>query len=318
MSRFVYSFRQSFISLSAPLRLILLVAIILIFALFGTLLAMIIAIPAFDVTMPELAEVMADPDSQNIGVIKFFQIFQSVTLFILPALIFAWLFSDKPASFLFADRNISLSTFMLVLISILAGIPFLNYITDLNSKLDLPDWMDNIEQKMIQMEESAAELTELFLETGTTADLLLNFVMIAILPALGEEFLFRGVIQSIFVKWFRNSHIAVIVTAFLFSFIHFQFFGFLPRFALGLYFGYLLIWSGSIWLPVAAHLVNNGLAVIYYHFTPGTPGKSTIDNIGLSEDSRYVLYLSVFITAIVIGIIYMREKRVSVVERDLS
>jgi len=77
---------------------------------------------------------------------------------------------------------------------------------------------------------------------------------------------------------------------------------------LGLYFGYLLFWSGSIWVPVIAHLINNGLAVLYYHFAGDQVGSTALDNIGTADNSHYLVYLSVFITSVIIGIIYMREK----------
>jgi hypothetical protein len=141
--------------------------------------------------------------------------------------------------------------------------------------------------------------------------------MIAILPALGEELLFRGLIQHLISRWFRNSHVAIFGTAFLFSFIHFQFFGFVPRFLLGLYFGYLLFWSGSLWLPIVAHLINNGLAVFYYHYAGNSEAFTTIDNIGISDSSHYMLYVSIFLTTVILAIIYMREKGKSVINSKL-
>jgi hypothetical protein len=158
------------------------------------------------------------------------------------------------------------------------------------------------------MEDSAARLTELFLVTDTTRDLMMNLLMIAILPAIGEEFLFRGVIQRLFTEWTRNNHIGIFLAAFLFSFIHFQFYGFLPRFMLGLFFGYLLFWSGSLWVPVTGHFINNALAVLYYHYT-GNPGEETaLETIGTSGNSNYLLYLSVFVTSLLIGMIFLHEK----------
>ncbi len=302
------SFRQSFINLSPSVKLILLVLLVLLFALFGSLLAMIVAIPAYNYSLMELSRIVTDPDSENIDVIRFFQIFQSITLFIFPSILAAWLYSEKPYAYISGNRRVSGITLLLVLFSIIVAIPVLNFVTELNSMLDLPIWLDNIEKKMILMEESAAELTELFLQSQSNTDLLINFLMIAILPAIGEEFLFRGLIQKLLGEWFKNSHMAIIITALLFSFIHFQFFGFVPRFMLGLYFGYLLFWSGSIWVPVIAHLINNGLAVLYYHFAGGHVGTTALDNIGTADNSHYLVYLSVFITSVIIGIIYMREK----------
>ena len=90
----------------------------------------------------------------------------------------------------------------------------------------------------------------------------LNLVIIALTPAIAEEFIFRGVFQKIFYGLLRSGHLAVWFTAFLFSTLHFQFFGFIPRFILGLVFGYLFFWSGTLWLPVISHFVNNAFPVV--------------------------------------------------------
>jgi membrane protease YdiL (CAAX protease family) len=95
----------------------------------------------------------------------------------------------------------------------------------LNSRLDFPHWMNGLESRIRALEDSAGKLTDLFLNSGSNADLAVNFLMIAILPAIGEEFLFRGVLQKLFISWTRNNHAGVILEAFIFSFLHFQFYG---------------------------------------------------------------------------------------------
>jgi len=92
--------------------------------------------------------------------------------------------------------------------------------------------------------------------------MLFNIFMIAIVAAIGEELIFRGVIQKIFARWTGNIHLAIIITGFLFSLIHLQFYGFFPRWLLGVMFGYLMVWSGTLWLPIFAHFVNNAVAVL--------------------------------------------------------
>ena len=94
-------------------------------------------------------------------------------------------------------------------------------------------------------------------------DLGINLILIAIIPAVGEELLFRGYLQESFSKWLQNAHLAIIFSAFLFSAIHLQFHGFFPRFILGILLGYLFFWSGSIMIPIFAHFVNNALVVIF-------------------------------------------------------
>jgi uncharacterized protein len=282
--------------------------LILLFALMGSLLAMIIAIPLFHYDLMTLSSVIRDPGTENIDVIKFFQIMQSITLFIIPALVAAWLFSINTFDFIAARKKPSEVTMILVSLSIVAAIPMLNMVTELNTRLDLPHWLDGVEKKMMNMEESAAKLTELFLRSDSIGDLMINLFMIALLPAIGEEFIFRGVLQKLLSEWTKNNYLAIIITAFLFSFIHFQFYGFVPRFLLGIYFGYLLFWSGSIWVPVIAHFVNNGLAVFYYHFTAKPMGDTPLDTVGTPGNGNYILYISVFLTALLIGMIYLKEK----------
>jgi uncharacterized protein len=170
---------------------------------------------------------------------------------------------------------------------------------------------------MKMMEEEAAQLTKLFLESRSTGVLIINFMIIAILPAIGEELLFRGVIQRLLGEWTKNVHIGIFLAAFIFSFIHFQFYGFVPRLLLGLYFGYLMFWSGSIWVPVIAHLVNNGMAVIYYHFAELPAGETMLDTAG-TETGNYLVYISAFLTCLVIGLIYMHEKGGSLSIRNSS
>jgi membrane protease YdiL (CAAX protease family) len=168
--------------------------------------------------------------------------------------------------------------------------------------------MHSLEVRIKSMEETAGRLTGLFLTGGDGFTLALNMFMIAVLPALGEEFLFRGVIQRLLTEWTANKHVGVWMAAFIFSFIHFQFYGFLPRFLLGLYFGYLLVWSSCIWVPVTGHFINNGVAVLYYHISTKPMGETNMDKLGTSKEYNYVLYLSIIIIALLLIFTYMKEK----------
>lgn len=306
MNAFSNSFRETFISLTAPAKIIVMVFIIAVVVLIGGVLSVIIASLIFQKDFQELLQILSSPSLQNIHIVKFFQAFQSVALFIIPALAASWLFSRDSMRYLHISKEPSLITILLVTVSIFTLIPFLNWTSEMNSHLVLPGFLVNMEQKMKMMEEEAAQLTKLFLESRSSGILTINFLIIAILPAIGEEFLFRGVIQRLLGEWTKNIHVGIFLAAFIFSFIHFQFYGFVPRLLLGLYFGYLMFWSGSIWVPVTAHLVNNGMAVIYYHFAEQPAGETILDTAG-TETGSYLVYISAFLTCIVIGLIYMRE-----------
>jgi len=302
------SFRNSFIQLSSAAKIILLILIVLALALVGSFIAMALAVMLYHCDINTLSRIIRNPDEAHVHIIKFFQIFQSVTLFIIPALVASWLFSKNAPGYLKVNTQTSAFTVLLVFLSVFAAIPLLNIVTSFNARLDLPDSWQVLENEMKAMEESAGRLTELFLKSNSTADLLINFLMIAILPAIGEELFFRGVVQRLLIELTKNEHIGIFIAAFVFSFIHFQFYGFLPRFLLGLYFGYLFIWSGTIWIPIAAHLANNGIAVFYYHFASKPVGQTALDTVGTTDDPGYLLYISVFTTCILIGMIYLREK----------
>jgi uncharacterized protein len=130
-----------------------------------------------------------------------------------------------------------------------------------NAELSLPEFMRGFEEWARAKEDELAELTKLIANFGTLPRLLAGLLVIAVIPAIGEELVFRGVLQRQVHRWSGNAHVAVWVAAIIFSAIHVQFFGFVPRVLLGALFGYLYLWSGNIWVPIIAHFFNNGFTV---------------------------------------------------------
>ena len=128
--------------------------------------------------------------------------------------------------------------------------------------MQLPESLAGLEQWMKELEMRATSLTESFITYTTIAGFLANLLILAILPALGEELIFRGILQPGLTSILRNRHLAIVVTALLFSAMHMQFYGFLPRFLLGLLFGYFFLWTKNIWTAIWAHFLNNATAVI--------------------------------------------------------
>jgi membrane protease YdiL (CAAX protease family) len=128
------------------------------------------------------------------------------------------------------------------------------------------EWNQNIsfpgDEWARQIEKTLAEGTKFLTQFNSAWDLVFVFIIVAILPSIGEEIVFRGMIQNDFYRATKNIHLAIWVSAIMFSAIHVQFFGFFPRLLLGALFGYLYFWSGNLWVAVLAHFVNNGLTVI--------------------------------------------------------
>ena len=302
------NFRQGFIGMSPLVKILLLVLLVALFLLLSTILSFLLAIPIFHLSLGELYQILADPQPDAVAVLKFFQVMQSVFLFVFPALLTAWLFSNNTTGYLNTNVKPSVLSFLLALSSLVVAIPLMNAIAQFNTGLSLPDRFESLERIIREMEDSAEKLTGLFLHGETMGDLAVNLMMIAILPALGEELLFRGVLQRLLTEWTRNSHAGVLIGAFVFSFIHFQFYGFIPRFLLGLYFGYLLLWSSSLWIPIAAHFMNNGFAVVYYHFSKAPMGETDMDQLGTGINGHTMVYISAFLTFMLIGMIFIHEK----------
>jgi membrane protease YdiL (CAAX protease family) len=200
-----------------------------------------------------------------IGYRWYFYVIQSIGafgMFFVPAMLFSYCASKKWLSYSKADKIAPLQLVGYVLILSLLILPVIACLGYFNEQISFPESMHNIEMWMRKMEDANKMILQRLTKNSTIPILLTNLVIMAIFPALFEEFLFRGTLQPFFTKWFANKHVAIIVTAFIFSAIHFQFYGFIPRFLLGIYLGYLFVWGKSLWLPIIAHFMHNAVTLI--------------------------------------------------------
>lgn len=275
-----------------------------------TIVSFVLAIPIFGKgVFSELISSSLTFDSHNINLLKYLQTIQSVGLFIVPSIILAFLFGGKVSTYLHLNRKPVGLSIILALAIIYAASPLINILGIWNSNMSLPGWMSGIENWMRQNEDAADKLTDLFVQANTIPALLFNILMIGIIPAIGEELLFRGVIQRIFTEWSKNKHVGIWITAILFSALHMQFYGFIPRALLGAMFGYLLIWSGNLWLPVLAHFINNTTAVIaYYLYNKGTIDFDP-DTLGANSEHGIAAIISVIVVVCLFVVFYYFEKR---------
>jgi len=265
--------------------------------------SLVIAIPIWGMN---LITTVTTPDANNpqsIIILKYFQVVQSIGVFIVPPFILAWLFYGEIPTYLSLNKGVNFATLLLVALLSITAMPLINLTGELNSNLQLPEWLAGIETWMKNTEEKAAELTKLFLKVDGIPGLFFNIFMIAMLPAVGEELLFRGVIQRIFIRWTKNSHWGILIAAILFSALHMQFYGFIPRMLLGVMFGYLLLWSGSMWLPIAAHFVNNAVAVVGMYLIDKGTIKPEFEEIGSTADSIYLSVVSIVFVALLLWLV---------------
>jgi hypothetical protein len=253
------------------------------------------------VGLAEMMSIFSGGDMNNpsaIALLKYFQVVQSIGFFVLPPVIIGWLFSGNTANYLQLDRKINFNLILIAIGAILIVNPFISFIGQLNNEMSLPGFLSGVEEWMRRMEDQATALIDRFMDVETVGGLLFNLLMIAVIPAVGEEFLFRGVIQKIFTGMTHSHHGGIWISAFFFSALHMQFYGFVPRMLLGGLFGYMLVYSGSLWLPVISHFVNNALGVLFLYFeTRGYEGIEKVSALG--EETIYILpaaLISLFIT----------------------
>ena len=175
------------------------------------------------------------------------------------------------------------------------SIPFTSQLTLWNENMSFGSAFAKLEAYLKSMEETARAATEKMLNVDTFGGLLLNLLIIALIPALGEEMTFRGVLQQSLTRK-MNPHVSIWLSAAIFSFIHFQFYGFLPRMFLGVLLGYMFHITGSLWTSIAMHFVNNGTAVMLYYLNNKGILDVDVEHFGALENPWFV-GLSAVVTA---------------------
>jgi len=284
-------------------------AFFIVLVLFGYLLASFTALAIAKLAgYDQIVERLSSPDLINRDTLNVFRIFQMsihIGLFLLGPLLYLFLVEEKPIQKLGLDKR-QIIDYLLIVVLMLVALPGINFTHTLNEALHLPDWLGGAEKWMQQKEDSAKVLSDAFLQMRSPSDLMINLIMFGLLPAVGEELFFRGALFTIIKEWTQRKHLTIFITAFLFSAIHLQFYGFLPRFLLGVGFGYLFIFTGSLWAPMLAHFLNNSLAVVVAYFF--YQGKSSIsqDDFG-SVDNLAVNLMSIVITIYIFRVIYRRN-----------
>ncbi|MCH7657074.1 MAG: CPBP family intramembrane metalloprotease [Bacteroidetes bacterium] len=272
------------------------------------IIGMLVALPVFHLSVFELQEIFSDFENvRNIAVLKYFQIVQTLGLFVVPPFIIVFFLYGEVWKSLQLKSLPEWHMAIRVILIMIIGLPVINLLAMWNLQIDLPQWLNSVEEWMKAMEETAKKLTDMFLTTDSIGGFLINLLMIAILPAVGEELLFRGILQRFLIEWLRNRHVGVLIASILFSALHLQFFGFFPRLLLGILFGYLFLWSKNLWLPILAHFVNNGVAVIFYFVFGADAVEKEINLIGTESSNLIVAMISLVLVTLLVVSVYREE-----------
>lgn len=267
----------------------------------------------------------------SVNAMKWIQFFQSTAMFLLPPLCMAYLWSKQPLAWLSlkgynggksASGNAgyvgnaenagngkwSVNSMVWAVVVMLVALPAINLLAHINQQMTLPAFLEPLEAWMKRQEETAQLLTEQFMQVTTYSGLIINLLLMALLPAIAEELTFRGVLQKLLqgtkvaeAQSCKVPHVAIWCSAILFSAIHLQFYGFLPRMLMGALFGYALVWTGSLWTPILMHFTNNAAAVALYFISQRAGWDiKQIDAIGTNN----TLWLGVVCMVITIVGIY--------------
>ena len=261
----------------------------------------------FGFTLPEIASFPSNPNQAGaLTVLRLSQFLSACGLFLFPPVALCYLRSIPLSIGLFTKQKPRFALFILAIVLMWIQLPLINILATFNNTLVFPEILKPLGEWMRIQEDQAAKLTEAFLFMPNPSDLVISLIIMALIPALGEELLFRSTIQPLIAKWINKPVLAIWITAFVFSFIHFQFFGFLPRFFIGAFLGYLFYWSGSVWYSIAAHFANNGLAVFVYFLNQHQMINFTTDDLGSGSYSQ--IQITISLCLIVFGLFLFKKR----------
>lgn len=244
---------------------------------------------------------IAGPES--VPGIRILMVMQDLFMFIAPAVLTAVIITRQPAELMLLDRRPFWPGLILGLCVMVASCPAMNLIIHLNESIPLPE---PIEQVLRQMEDTAASTIDTLYAGHTVGSLVMGLLIVAILAGLSEEILFRGALQRILSTGGLNTHAAIWITATVFSLMHLQFYGLIPRMLLGAFFGYMLWWSRSLWVPIILHAFNNALYVVAQWLSNGEE-ETAIDTLGTTASLTDISLVAVSVAFTVVGIILIRR-----------
>ena len=245
---------------------------------------------------------------QDLNSLRFMQISSQLFTFVFPPIAYAFLVKEKPVNAL-GLKNAKILWFLIGTAIIFAILPLNSILAEWNAGLKLPESLSALEQMIKDMQESATAMIEKFVSVDTIGGLILNFFMIAGLAALGEELLFRSIIQTSLIKICKNAHVGILIASAIFSFIHLEFYGFVPRLILGMLLGYMFYFSGSIWIPMLMHFLNNGTVVLIYFLNNKGITNIDVDTFGQTSIPILIVSIVVMIVLFLFSIKYSDKER---------
>lgn len=302
----------NFRSTSAAKQLLYLTVLFCVSLSISSFLALLAMIPFTGIEILFNPSILGNYSDPNVIIgLKVAQIINATGTFVVPALLFAKYTQASTFEFLKLKTKLNFLLVFLAIVLSAVALPLINFLSYLNSNIQLPASFSSIENWMRSTTATYNALTTAFMQDTSVFGLIMNLFVMAFLAAFGEELFFRATLQQHFQKWIGN-HKAIWLSAFIFSAIHIEFYGFIPRFLLGVMLGYLFTWSGSIWLPILVHFCNNAFAVIIQFFINRTLLPEGVDQIGSNNHEFVYTLLGSITTFSILILVYKLRPQPSI------
>jgi membrane protease YdiL (CAAX protease family) len=214
----------------------------------------------------QVLEALKHPINADRNLIILISLFYTLFSFFIIPIAYLFFYKKDTVRFLWTNRKIRFTPLVLSTITVFTIIPFITILVRLNYSIEFPTWLSELEGYFKKGEENAQQLTSFLLSFSESKDIIIAIFIMAIIPGILEELFFRGIVQIQLQSILQNGHLAILLGAFLFSFFHFQFYGFIPRLIFGVLLGYIFLWSNNIWYSCAAHVTNNLMGVLGSYF----------------------------------------------------
>lgn len=271
----------------------------LIFSLIGTwVLSAMTGIQILEISNP------AKWDYSNPALLTFVRgmlVIQFLGLFVIPCFLFAYFSDPHPISYLGLKKAPSMY-FILGALLLLIALPLVDWMGVFNHQL-IPE-TTSLGKWMKENEELAARQISFMLKRQSLQDLFLNLLFVAVFAGVGEELFFRGILQRILIRMFKSPIAGILVTAIIFSAIHMQFYGFIPRFILGVLLGCIYWYSGSLWPAIFAHFIYDAFAVVMIYLNP-----ALADQEGATIQLGNQVVLALISAILVVAILYQMKRK---------
>ena len=232
--------------------------------------------------------------------------------FILSGGAYLMVVEKKSPFIMFNMKQLDMKEAFLAIFIVLSFMMVNSFFVEWNMNVEFPAFLNGFENWASVKEEKRQMVTEFITSFGSSGQFFVAIIIMVIIASVGEEYLFRGIIQNKLTQYLKNPHIAIWLAAIIFSVIHFQFFGFVPRMFFGVVFGYLYYWSANLWIPIIAHIINNGfMLTMLYMYQKGLTGFDIDEPLNLTW-----YYLTLFGLLTGFSLYYFKRYTVSVKTRS--